>query len=82
MRRQQIAFLAHELRHAVEVAQAPDVRDVAGLLHLYERIGYSLGGGHFETASAVAAENEALRELAGMSPRREPSNEGHGDMLR
>jgi hypothetical protein len=78
MWRQQVAFLAHELRHTVEVAMAPEVRDVAGFLHLYERIGYSVGGGRFETAAAVAAENEALRELAGMSPRRGPSKEGNG----
>jgi hypothetical protein len=70
MWRQQAAFLAHELRHAVEVAQAPEVRDVAGFLHLYERIGYSVGGGRFETAAAVAAENEAMQELAGFSPGR------------
>jgi hypothetical protein len=60
--RQQAAFLAHELRHAVEVAGALDVQDPAGMGRLYGRIGYPLGGGHYETAAAVAAEGLALRE--------------------
>ncbi len=61
-RRQQAAFLAHELRHVVEVAAAPEVLDVKGLQRFYERIGQPLGGGHFETEAAVAAEKQALRE--------------------
>jgi hypothetical protein len=36
---EQIAWLAHELWHAVEIARASDVRDQAGLRHLYERLG-------------------------------------------
>jgi len=67
--RQQAAFLAHELRHALEVAAAPEVRDVEGFRRLYERIGRPLGEGHFETDAAVAAENQALRE-AYAAPRR------------
>src|SRR5436189_4442 len=32
-----IALIGHELRHALEVAAAPDVRDQQGLIDLYER---------------------------------------------
>ena len=34
-----IALVGHELRHALEVAEAPEVRDKASLIALYERIG-------------------------------------------
>lgn len=60
--RQQVAFLAHELQHAVEVAHAPEVKDLDGFRRLYSRIGIPLDAGHFETEAAVAAENQALRE--------------------
>lgn len=36
---EQVAWLAHELRHAIEIANAVDVRDQASLRRLYERIG-------------------------------------------
>lgn len=68
--RQQIAFLAHELQHAVEVARAPEVQDIDGFRRLYERIGIPLGAGHFETEAAVAAENLALREAYSAKRRR------------
>ena len=77
MWRQQAAFLAHELQHAVEVARAPEVQDVDGLRRLYERIGYPVGPGRFETTAAVAAENQALRDLTEKAPRRGP-REGRG----
>lgn len=35
----QIAAIAHELQHALEVAEAPEVRDEAGLERYYRRIG-------------------------------------------
>jgi hypothetical protein len=47
-----IGLLAHELQHAVELAEAPDVSDVEGFRRLYGR----LGGQHstrFETAEAA-----------------------------
>ena len=36
---QQVAVLAHELQHVLEVALAPDVRDVRSFARLYDRIG-------------------------------------------
>jgi hypothetical protein len=51
-----IPILAHELQHALEVAQAPDVRDAVALIGLYQRIGVPA------LKSATARETEqALR---------------------
>jgi hypothetical protein len=61
-RLEQMAWLAHELRHAVEVAGAPDVQDMDGLGRFYARIGTNLGDGHFETDAAVNAGHQALEE--------------------
>jgi hypothetical protein len=36
---EQIAWLAHELWHAVEIARVPEVREPESLRGLYERIG-------------------------------------------
>jgi hypothetical protein len=41
---EQIAALGHELRHAVEIADAPSVVDVASLGELYRRIGFASHG--------------------------------------
>lgn len=66
-RREAIAIIAHELRHAVEVADAPDVRDDAAMRRLYERIGQrsvAPDGHRFETAAARQAADRVRRELA------------------
>ena len=47
-----IALLGHELRHATEVAAAPDVRDEAALARLIARIGWAKSRGQFETDAA------------------------------
>ena len=48
-----IALIGHELRHALEVAASPDVRDQAGLTKLYKRIGEPAGCAHsFDTRAA------------------------------
>jgi len=50
---EQIAWLGHELWHAVELAAAPEVRDQAGLLRFYQRIGMTgTSGATAETAKA------------------------------
>lgn len=69
-REQQIALIAHELRHAVEIADAPDVVDVASLGAAYERIGYvnhgvATPGVAFDSEAAVRAGHQVLRELSG-----------------
>jgi len=59
-----IAVIAHELRHAVEVADDPRVRNESDLTKLYERIGRRSGLGHcYETEAAQNAARVVRREL-------------------
>lgn len=61
-----IALVGHELRHALEVAESPDVRDERTLIALYERIGHSAGGSHrYDTAAAQDAGRQVRIELIG-----------------
>ncbi len=70
---EQIARLAHELQHAIEIARAPDVRDTAGMAALYRRIGWEAGRGRFESEEALATGNLVRRELTRFSSRRRPA---------
>jgi hypothetical protein len=68
-RERQIAIIAHELQHAVEVASAPDVIDGPSLAREYRRIGYvssfALAGSlTFDTNAAVETGIAVLRELS------------------
>ena len=69
----QVALLAHELQHAVEIAEAPWVVDQATLRRLYLRIGLSsVDGRRFETLAAQQVERRVLGELLdGMAGGRE-----------
>jgi hypothetical protein len=58
-----IAVLGHELRHAVEVAEAMDVVDAPGLAALYRRIGIDRGNNLFDTLAAQEAGHRVLKEL-------------------
>jgi hypothetical protein len=58
-----IAVLGHELRHAVEVADAPDVVDAVGLAALYRRIGIDRGNNEFDTLEAQETGKRVLKEL-------------------
>lgn len=60
-----MAWLGHELQHALEVAAAPDVQDVAGLRRHYQRIGWESGSNRFETAAARAMTGLVRNELTG-----------------
>ena len=65
---QQIAIIAHELRHAVEIADEPDVVDGPSLAVAYRRIGYAKPravGVAFDSEAAVQAGYQVLRELSG-----------------
>jgi hypothetical protein len=65
-RNEAIALVGHEMRHALEVAEAPDVHDAAGLIRLYRRIGHSSGGEHtFDTVAAQDTGHQVRRELNG-----------------
>jgi hypothetical protein len=65
---QQIAALGHELRHAVEIADAPSVIDDGSLAAEYRRVGFSSralpSGGGFESRAAIDAARQVLAELA------------------
>ena len=58
-----IAVLGHELRHAVEVADASNVIDTDGLVALYRRIGIDRGNNEFDTIEAQETGRQVLREL-------------------
>lgn len=67
-----VGWLGHELRHAVEIAEAPDVTSGPALRALYLRIGAALyaqtgednmANGHFETVAAVNAGRQITREM-------------------
>ena len=64
-RLEQMRWLAHELRHAVEVGCVPAVRSGADLAALMRRIGRSRDAGRlFETDAAITCGKQAERELA------------------
>jgi hypothetical protein len=60
-----VAVLGHELQHAVEVADAPEVQDQDGIARLYERIGTSSGSHVFDTVAAQEMGRTVRRELRG-----------------
>lgn len=69
------SLLAHELQHALEI-DAGGVEDGAGFRALFGRIGFRTGTpgvDAFDTAAAIAAGVDTLRELTG----REPVTTGH-----
>ncbi|HEX2344814.1 MAG TPA: hypothetical protein VHI98_30375 [Vicinamibacterales bacterium] len=67
-----IATLAHELQHALEVAQDPNVKDTATMRALFERIGTvrvrSGSATTYETDGARRIGEQVLREL-GAAPK-------------
>jgi hypothetical protein len=65
-RRDAIALIGHELQHAIEIAEAIDVRDTTSLIKLYERIGHASSGDHaYDTDAAQDMGRLVRRELAG-----------------
>ena len=62
-----IALIGHELRHALEIAENPAVRDTAGMLTLYQRIGHATPGTYhsFDTPEAQTTGRQVRLELAG-----------------
>jgi hypothetical protein len=61
-----IALIGHELRHALEIADHPSVRDAPGMLTLYQRIGHptSRTTHTFDTEAAQTAGRQVRLELA------------------
>jgi hypothetical protein len=64
---QQISILGHELRHAVEIANAESVVDEASLAAEYRRIGFGSGslrqGEGFDSRAAIEAGQRVWHEL-------------------
>jgi hypothetical protein len=60
------ALIAHELRHALEIAAATWVRDDDGLIELYRKIGESLDSDRhqYDTADARDTGRQVRREIA------------------
>ena len=65
---EEIAALGHELRHAVEVADAPSIVDVESLGEHYRRIGFASHGvkqgSGYETRAAIDAARQVWAELS------------------
>lgn len=58
-----VSRLGHELRHAVEIADAPEVRSVDAMRQLFKRIGWRSGGtDRWETKEALATGRDVMRE--------------------
>jgi hypothetical protein len=77
---QEISLIAHELQHALEVIDAPEVRDAEAIRLLFRRIGWVSYSGSgvvgYETNAAVHVEDDVLRELLRKStPTRETHHE-------
>jgi hypothetical protein len=60
---QQIAAIGHELRHALEVADASEVRDRESFSRLYRRIGLPVAPHGYDTRAAQAAGQRVRLEL-------------------
>lgn len=60
-----VALLGHELQHAAEVADAPDVLSAADFTGLYRRIGVSSGPGRFDSKAAQVVGQTVQAELRG-----------------
>jgi hypothetical protein len=70
-----VPLLAHELQHAVEVAQAPDARDAQSLERLFSQLAVGFGCGAtdcFETQAARDVEHIVKEEL-GAAQRQRPA---------
>ena len=67
-RREQLALLAHELRHAVEIGLAPGARDATTVASLFRRIGHETSDRGFETLAAQETESAVRADLGSSVP--------------
>jgi len=56
-------LIAHELQHALEIAECRDARDDVGVRRLYRRIGHQHGMDSFETDAAQDVERRVREEI-------------------
>jgi hypothetical protein len=60
-----LTVLGHELRHALEIAAMPDVRDASTLAAKYRQLGVPMvSDGYYETPAALEAGRQVAREIA------------------
>jgi len=60
-----IAWLGHELRHALEIGRDLQVRDQSAVRQLFRRIGYEVAeNAGYETAAAIEVQRTIARELS------------------
>ena len=65
-REETVALIGHELRHALEIAEDPSVRDQQAMIRLYERIGDTSSRPHaYDTAAARSTGRQVRAELEG-----------------
>ena len=62
---ERIAWLGHELHHALEIAAAPAIQDEAGLRRHYRHIGWQCGSHEFETDAAKSVTRVVRNQLIG-----------------
>jgi hypothetical protein len=68
-----IALIAHELQHAVEIANAPDVGRTLSVTEFFAAInagGCTAAGLCYETAAALAVQASVMRELSDRAGRK------------
>jgi hypothetical protein len=58
-----VALLGHELQHAAEVADAPDVQTAGDFAEFYRRIGLPTGAGRYDSAAAQSTGRTVRAEL-------------------
>src|SRR5262249_9154748 len=65
-----LAILAHQLQHAIEVIEHPEVVDLTTMERMFRRIGTPQGDGMtgYETSAARAAGDAVLAELLAHRP--------------
>ncbi|HEX6211531.1 MAG TPA: hypothetical protein VF136_12185 [Methylomirabilota bacterium] len=80
-----IALLAHELQHALEIAETPSVRSPEALGAYYRRTGMRIAEGRFDTAAAQETGRTVRAELsrrskpdATLARRDGPDEDGEG----
>lgn len=60
---ERVALLGHELQHALEVAEAPEVHDAETMARMFRRIGSEMATNTFETRTARDVAQSIRREL-------------------
>lgn len=66
------AIIAHELQHAIEVAETPSVVDTDSLRAMYEERGFEVATQTYETEAAQAIARRVLREITAPTRTAEP----------